>query len=1101
MSARFTISRLLLCAGLLASAGCGDDKGKPDAGDAAGDVAGDSEVQLSDTEVGDGSTPEVDAAGDADSAADLEIAPELPPPSPDWPAAGELVITEVMKQPAAVGSAQGEWFEITNLLARNFDLKGCYLGSAGDAVHLIETSVSIGPGEVRVLGRNADAGTNGGVAVNYDYGDLDLADGADGISIRCGDELVDAVEWDSGATYPQGAGVAMQLDPGSYDAGKNNFGASWCAATNVYGAGDRGTPGAGNPPCDAGSGVARCRLVGPIGVETLTGTPLTLQGRLRQPGLTDQTPINDIVPTMRGEVAWGPDGTNPAVDDSEWQTVEAAPDPEWVDGIDPGADQWLGTFTTPPPGEWDYAFRFTINDGASWTWCDLATGAPGEDGSQNGYQPANAGALTTVPNACAPNPCIKPPAASCDGTVLTAFVTLGGCSIVGSAGVCDYPPTVVDCADFGTTCEGTTCAGLPGPPTAGQVIITEVLQDPDASFDDFGEWFELTNIGDDPVNLAGCAFESTGDPGFAMDPGTPVIMTVGEAIVFGASAKTTINGGVDVDVEWTGLRLGNNNDVLTLRCEGALIDSIAWDNGATFPDDKGAAMQLAPEAYDAAANDSGAAWCSAVVPFGDGDKGTPGATNPVCPDACDGVPCASPPPSDCLGSVARIYEALGTCSVGACTYAPASSVDCAETGKGCKLGACVDIATTGKTPAPGELVINEILKNSSAVGDSVGEWFEVANLTGVPLDLAGCVLSSSNDLPHTIPKSPAVAVAAGGYLVLAISGNKAVNGGVTADYVYTNLTLGNGSDSLSIRCDNVLVDTVAWDEGATFPDPDGASLQLDPSKQDPALNDVGGNWCAATSAFGAGDKGTPGQPNTSCGDSCAGVVCSTQPPAICDGTVATSYEAAGTCAGGKCSYAVAMTEDCPASEQECVSGMCVEPGSVLPMAGVGQLVITEIMQNPEAAGDPEGEWFEVTSLVSFAVDLEGCLVRSKSDSDEVIKSGGPLVLPANGRIVLGFSDDPLDNGGVDVAHAYGSIALGNGADSIAIVCGGVVLDVVAWDGGTKFPDPSGASMQLDPAAFEAKANDAGAAWCVSTATYGDGDKGTPGELNSACQAP
>lgn len=1097
MSLRFTSSRLLFCALLLLSAACGDGKGQPDGLDAAGDVAADADALRQDADTAD----LAGADGEVTTGADAEVSPELPPPSPDWPAAGELVISEVMKQPAAVSSAAGEWFEVTNLLARSFDLKGCYLGSAGDAARLIETSVPIGPGEVRVLGRNADAGTNGGVAVDYEYGDMDLADGADGISLRCGDELVDGVEWDAGDTYPTGAGAAMQLDPEAYDAGKNNVGASWCAATNVYGAGDRGTPGTGNPPCDAGTAVARCRLVGPIGVETLTGTPLTLQGRLRQPGLTDMTPLNDLAPSLRAEVAWGPDGTNPAVDDSAWTTVEAAPDSDWVDSSDPGADQWMGTFTTPPPGEWDYAFRFTINDGASWTWCDLATGAPGEDGSQNGYQPANAGRLTTLPNACAPNPCIKPPPASCSGTVLTAFVTLGACSLVGSAALCDYPPTVVDCADLGTTCEAKTCAGLPGPPTAGQVIITEVLQDPDASFDDFGEWFELTSVGPDPVNLAGCAFESTGDPGFALEPTAPVIMGPGAVKIFGASAQTSINGGVAVDVEWTGLRLGNNSDVLTLRCGGEVVDTIAWDNGATFPDKRGASMQLAPDAYDAVSNDSGGAWCAAVVTFGDGDAGSPGAVNPVCPDACDGVPCASPPVSDCQGSAARTYEALGTCEAGACSYAVATSVECAASGKSCKLGACVDVAASGKTPAPGELVINEILKNPKAVGDSVGEWFEVANVSDVPLDLAGCVLSSSNDVPHTIPKSPAVAVAAGGYLVLAVNGKEAANGGVAADYVYAGLTLGNGSDSLSIRCDNLLVDTVAWDEGATFPDPNGASLQLDPSKLDPVANDLGASWCAATAAFGAGDKGTPGKPNTSCGDSCAGVVCTAQPPAICDGTVATSYEATGTCGGGKCSYAVDAAQDCLEGDLECVSGTCVEPGSVVPMAGAGQLIITEIMQNPEAVGDPDGEWFEVTSLVSFAVDLEGCLVRSKSDSDEAIKTGGPLVVSGGGRLVLGFSADPTHNGGVDVAHAYGSIALGNGADSIAIVCAGVVIDAVAWDGGTEFPDPSGASMQLDPSAFDPEANDAGGAWCVSTTPYGAGDKGTPGELNPACPAP
>jgi hypothetical protein len=1093
---------LVICAIALAAA-CGGGGGEADG---ASDADASSEVSPTDVPGADGDTAsdgELDTAADAPPDVDADPPLDVPPPNPNWPAAGELVITEVMRQPAAVASAAGEWFEVTNLLARSFELEGCLLGSAGDAGHRIAAPLTIGPGEVVVLGRNGDMAANGGVAVDYAYAAIfDLADGADGISLICDDELVDSVEWDLSGTYPSASGVAMQLDPGSYDAGQNNIGANWCAAVSAYGAGDLGTPGAGNPPCDSGGSIARCRLVGPVGVETLTGTPLTLQGRLRQPGLTDQTPITDLAPPVRAEVAWGPDGTNPAVDDSGWQTAEAAPDTTWVDNTDPGADQWVGTFTTPAPGDWDYAFRFTVNGGATWTWCDLATGLPGEDGSQNGYQPANAGALTTLPNVCAPNPCIKPPSSTCAGDVLTAYVTLGACSVVGSAPICDYPPTVVDCATLGTTCENNTCAGLPGPPAPGDVIITEVLQDPDASFDDFGEWFELTLVGAAPVNLAGCAFESTGDLGFALDLTTPVIMTpAASVLVFGASEDTAINGGVDVDVQWSELRLGNNTDVLTLRCDGAVVDSIAWDNGATFPDTKAASMQLAPEAYDAAANDSGAAWCSSVASFGDGDMGSPGELNPACPDACDGVPCASPPPSDCAGSVARVYATTGTCQVGACTYAVETSTDCADEGKACKLGACVDIAATGKTPAPGELVISEIMNNPSAAGDLLGEWFEVTNISAVPLDLAGCVLSSSNDADFTIPKTPALAVSPGGQLLLGLSGDPTKNGGVEPDLVYAEFALGNGSDVLTIRCDNVVVDTVAWDDGLTYPDPDGASMQLDPGKLDPADNDAGGNWCEATAKFGAGDNGTPGTPNTACGDSCAGVVCAEPPAPVCAGAVATSYEPAGTCAGGKCSYAVADEQICPDTDLECVSGACVEPGSVLPMAEAGQLVITEIMQNPEAAGDPEGEWFEITSLVSFAIDLNGCSVRSKSDTDKEIDNGGPLVLPAGGRLVLGNTDDEEQNGGAGVDYAYGNTALGNGADSVAIVCGGKVLDSVAWDGGTKFPDPSGAAIQLDPSAFDPEANDAGAAWCLASASYGAGDLGTPGEPNETCPAP
>ncbi|MCB9730231.1 MAG: lamin tail domain-containing protein [Deltaproteobacteria bacterium] len=1088
----------LVTLGVVASlaGGCGESSAAGDAGDLVADPGGDA------LDVGGDA---VDASAELDvptgDLADTEPDVEVVPPSPDWPSAGELVITEIMRQPVAVDGAAGEWFEVTNLLARSFDLRGCYLGSAGDSPHLIATSVPIGPGEVRVLGRSADTAVNGGAPVDYAYGTLDLSEGADGISLRCGDELVDAVEWPAAGSFPSEAGAAMQLDPGSYGAGLNNDAAGWCAAVDAYGAGDRGTPGAGNPPCDAGFGVARCRLFAPIGVETLTGTPLTLQGRLRQPGLTDASPKTDTSASLRAEVAWGPDGSNPSVDDSGWTTVEATPDAEWQDATDPGADQWMGTFNAPAPGEWDYAFRFSVDGGASWSWCDLATGAPGEDGSQNGYQPANAGALTALPNACSPNPCTTPPAGSCSGDVETTFADVGTCSLVGSAALCDYAPTSIDCAALATTCDGDACAGLPGPPAPGEVIFTEVLQNPDRSFDDFGEWFELTHVGSEAVNLAGCGFESLGDPGFALDPATPVLLLPGATLVVGASAAMSNNGGVAVDVVWEGLRLGNNDDVLTLRCGGLTVDTIAWDNGATFPDPTGASMQLSPDSYDATANDTGAAWCASVVPFGDGDLGSPGSVNPACPDACDGVPCASPPPSDCLGSVARVYAATGVCEVGTCTYAVETSTDCALTDEVCKLGACVEVTASGKTPAPGDLVIDEILKNPSAVGDTNGEWFEVANVSGTALDLAGCVLSSNNDLDHTIPKSPALTVPAAGFLVFGASANASVNGGVSVDHAWSGIALGNGADSLTIRCDNVVVDTVAWDDGGSFPDPEGAAMQLDPGSLDPAANDDGAHWCVATPTFGTGDKGTPGQPNPACGDSCAGVVCSVPPAPICDGTVATTWEATGTCAQGKCDYAAATTVNCPDGGLECVAGACVEPGSVVPQATPGQLVISEIMQNPDAVGDPDGEWFEVTSLVSFAVDLQGCVVRSKSDPDQTIDAGGPLVLPAMGRLVLGFDDDPSTNGGVAVDYAYGALALGNGADSVAIWCGGVPLDAVAWDGGPKFPDPQGASMQLDPASFTAAANDSGAAWCESSAAFGAGDKGTPGEANTSCPAP
>ena len=72
------------------------------------------------------------------------------------------------------------------------------------------------------------------------------------------------------------------------------------------------------------------------------------------------------------------------------------------------------------------------------------------------------------------------------------------------------------------------------------------------------------------------------------------------------------------------------------------------------------------------------------------------------------------------------------------------------------------------------------------------------------------------------------------------------------------MRLYNDSDELVIADrDGVQVDRVRWDDGRTFPDPNGASMSLaDPN----ADNALGENWCTATTSWAVGDRGTPGLP-------------------------------------------------------------------------------------------------------------------------------------------------------------------------------------------------------------------------------------------------
>ncbi|MDQ3036567.1 MAG: lamin tail domain-containing protein [Myxococcota bacterium] len=170
----------------------------------------------------------------------------------------------------------------------------------------------------------------------------------------------------------------------------------------------------------------------------------------------------------------------------------------------------------------------------------------------------------------------------------------------------------------------------------------------------------------------------------------------------------------------------------------------------------------------------------------------------------------------------------------------------------------------------------------------------------------------------------------------------------------------------------------------------------------------------------------------------------------------------------------------------------------------GQLVISEVMQNPEAFGsDPNGEFFEVHNPGAAALNLFGCIV-DEADGAPTFTIDSNVVVPAGGYATFAATTSVAGAPGFTPSFSYpSSFALGNGADSVRITCGATVIDSLAWDGGPMFPDPTAASMQLDPAHLSATANDTGANWCTSMTAFGGAatpDLGTPGAANEACPA-
>lgn len=255
--------------------------------------------------------------------------------------------------------------------------------------------------------------------------------------------------------------------------------------------------------------------------------------------------------------------------------------------------------------------------------------------------------------------------------------------------------------------------------------------------------------------------------------------------------------------------------------------------------------------------------CSGVTPAcGDGivgpdelcdDGGNNGAYG-HCNVTCDGVEgyCGDgviQPQEECDGSVPSVIS-CSSLGLGRGT------VSCSST--------CQVMAMCTMTPASGEVIFSEIMANPDKDLDNDGEWFEMYNTTGRTVDLSGCVVESATSTGQESFAISSLVVAPGAYVTFA----RSANAPFVASYTYNgNINLNNTSDSLRLKCtDGVAqtIDFVAWDDGATFPDPVGASLSLSPSARTASANDNGANWCTASSMYGNGDLGTPGMPNDSC---------------------------------------------------------------------------------------------------------------------------------------------------------------------------------------------------------------------------------------------
>ena len=164
------------------------------------------------------------------------------------PGEGDVVITEVMPDPAAVDGTFGEWVELQNVSANDVDLEGVAL-TDGDGSGVVFDAFPIAAGEIVILAPAEDPTVNGGLNVDYVYDPevLKLDNTEDALKLAHGTTLVDQIGYLPG--WPFAEGVAMQLNVKYTDASSNDSKDGWCKATKTYGAGDYGSPGEANGGC------------------------------------------------------------------------------------------------------------------------------------------------------------------------------------------------------------------------------------------------------------------------------------------------------------------------------------------------------------------------------------------------------------------------------------------------------------------------------------------------------------------------------------------------------------------------------------------------------------------------------------------------------------------------------------------------------------------------------------------------------------------------------------------------------------------------------------------------------------------------------------
>jgi hypothetical protein len=170
-------------------------------------------------------------SGDTGDTTDTGPTPVIPSPT----VAGEILLSELMANPVTINDAIGEWIEVRNASATEFNLRDCVFSDAASGNFVVDVDLIIGAGEYRTFSRGATPGFT--PDFNFNNSGLTLDNSGDTVMLTC-----NGVEIDSRSYINSAAGSSSALS----DDGNGK----WCDdLTNIYFGGNSGTPGAANIVC------------------------------------------------------------------------------------------------------------------------------------------------------------------------------------------------------------------------------------------------------------------------------------------------------------------------------------------------------------------------------------------------------------------------------------------------------------------------------------------------------------------------------------------------------------------------------------------------------------------------------------------------------------------------------------------------------------------------------------------------------------------------------------------------------------------------------------------------------------------------------------